>query len=271
MAAWTEAQVMSFFPPKLFSGTGEGPKTPVSNQPAALDIPSFKDATTLTRWLEYLLVATIAVAAIEFYFLLLQYGLLADFAKGAYAGRWLQAYTDALKSDLRNFVIGMVDICFFPVTFIVFLVWVRRANYNARKLGANDLAFTPRWAIICFFVPIICLYKPYHAIKEIWQASVNPSAWRVQKRGAILPWWWFLCVISGVSEIAGMSLWREVNTKNIPEILRAVDVSMAACLWYIPLAIVELYMVEKIYRMQMKWVKTRQRNDSVHLPEKVGR
>jgi hypothetical protein len=54
---------------------------------------------------------------------------------------------------------------------VLFCVWIRRANQNASALGARGMEFTPGWAAGWFFVPIANLFKPYQAMREIYQAS----------------------------------------------------------------------------------------------------
>lgn len=59
-------------------------------------------------------------------------------------------------------------------TGIVFLVWIYGANRTCRELGAS-LQFSPGWCVGCFFVPMIQLIRPWQAMREIWQASHDPT------------------------------------------------------------------------------------------------
>ena len=72
-------------------------------------------------------------------------------------------------------------------TGILVLTWIHRANHNARQLGADDMRFTPGWAVGWYFVPIAWFWKPYQAMKEIWLASANPSDWRGRPVSPLLP------------------------------------------------------------------------------------
>ena len=42
-------------------------------------------------------------------------------------------------------------------------------------LGANNLKYTPKWAVGCFFVPFLNLVMPYQVVREIWKASNGGS------------------------------------------------------------------------------------------------
>jgi len=66
---------------------------------------------------------------------------------------------------------GIGTVLSFLASVVLFCVWIRRANRNASALGAQGMAFTPGWAAGWFFVPLANLFKPYQAMREIYQAS----------------------------------------------------------------------------------------------------
>jgi hypothetical protein len=86
------------------------------------------------------------------------------------------------------------------VAAVLFCLFMPRANRNARTFGEHHLEFTPGWAAGVFFVPIWSLYKPYRAIKEIWQHS-DPEGRHPWEVGVpdLLPWWWGLYLFSGAA------------------------------------------------------------------------
>jgi len=57
------------------------------------------------------------------------------------------------------------------MTSVLFLVWFKRSYRNLAALGAQELHFTPRWAVAWWFIPIACLWMPYRVAHEIWMAS----------------------------------------------------------------------------------------------------
>lgn len=81
-----------------------------------------------------------------------------------------------------------------------FCWWIYRANQDARALGAENLAFSPAWAVAVGFIPIVNLIGPYRAVKEIFQASFPanepPGIWRRERAPAALPLWWGLWIAS---------------------------------------------------------------------------
>ena len=95
-----------------------------------------------------------------------------------------------------------------------------RANRNARAFGA-PLSNSPGWAAGWFFVPIAFWWKPYYAMKEIWQGSdpdpaVNPLQARVS---ALLPWWWTYC--SRLRTVAGMVASKDGMCKTPSDVIDA--------------------------------------------------
>lgn len=94
-------------------------------------------------------------------------------------------------------------------TAVVVSRWIYRANSNARALGASGMAFTPGGAVGWYFVPIANLWKPYQAMREIWQASASPPGWRRQQVPALVPCWWLLGILG--SSTAGAVTWAALR------------------------------------------------------------
>ena len=58
--------------------------------------------------------------------------------------------------------------------FVLSLLFVYRANKNLPSLGGTQLEFTPKWAVIWWFIPIANMWKPYYMVQELMKAS-DPS------------------------------------------------------------------------------------------------
>jgi hypothetical protein len=57
----------------------------------------------------------------------------------------------------------------------------------------------------------MCLFKPFQAMEEIWEASVSPASWQAQRTpGLLRVWWgaWLLTNLVGavVSRLDGLGL-----------------------------------------------------------------
>jgi hypothetical protein len=76
------------------------------------------------------------------------------------------------------------------------LLWTMQANRSARALGATDFTFSPFGSAGWYFVPIWNLWKPVHALAEIWAASTTGSArWRMEELPRAFAAWWPLFII----------------------------------------------------------------------------
>ena len=81
---------------------------------------------------------------------------------------WLE-----LSAGESNSLAGVAELVTWVLTGLllcsglVFLCWLYRAACNARALGARGMQVSPAWAVGGFFVPIIHLFLPYQAVKEI--------------------------------------------------------------------------------------------------------
>jgi hypothetical protein len=84
----------------------------------------------------------------------------------------------------------------FIVAVVLFCLLLPRANRNARAFGA-PMSDTPGWAVGWFFVPVASWWKPYYAVKEIWQGSdPDPAVHSLQSGvSVLLPLWWWLWLV----------------------------------------------------------------------------
>jgi hypothetical protein len=111
---------------------------------------------------------------------------------------------------------------------VLFCVFMVHANRNARSFGA-PLSNSPGWAAGWFFVPIAMWWKPYYAMKEIWQGSdpdpaVSPSDVKVP---AMLPLWWWMFVLRTL----GGTLTNQIRGATGSAVL---VVKPSQLLWFVP-------------------------------------
>lgn len=194
-----------------------------------------------------MLYAQILIAVIEVVFGNLEYQFLSDYQNGVYTSQE-QAIADAEANDQRQRLIGILYSIVFVVSGFLILRWIHRANYNARQLGAENMRFSPGWSIGYYFIPILALWKPYQAMKEIWKASKDPSNWASQGVSALLPLWWFLWL---VSNFLGQVVYRQYRSaEGIQELMNLSIATQILDALHIPLALVFLAIVNRIHSMQ---------------------
>ncbi len=103
---------------------------------------------------------------------------------------------EALANDERQAFIGIIYLMSFLLAAISFFVWLYRVSKNLAPLGLQDQRFSSWWAIICWLIPIIMLFRPYQVVKEIWKGSlpglypeVPVSSIEVPTSPLLGPWW----------------------------------------------------------------------------------
>ena len=208
----------------------------------------FKDPRNIMAWIKYLLVVQVVLAFVAIGSNLMEYQLLTDFQNGVYFSQEM-AVADAEANDKRQQVIAFSYLAVFIISGILILRWIYQSNQNARQLGAKDMAFSPGWSIGFYFIPIVSLWKPYQAMKEIWQASQTPTNCPIEKVSSVLGIWWFFWI---ANSIVGQAVFRmSRRAEEISEIMNVNLVSQASEVISIPLALVTWLMIKKVSSAQL--------------------
>lgn len=198
----------------------------------------YRSATVLVVWMTVLLIAhaVICLAALPSHAEVIE--LMQEAAErranAEPGGSWVDAYI--VPSGFAQALTKLALV-------VLFCIWIPRANRNARALGATGLRFTPAWSVGWFFVPVMNLYKPYEAMREIWLASLPDDA---RKRAPLLGWWWALCLVSGAASLLAF----ELMMAGPDQWLLAARAHLYSDAVDIPLAIVAMLVVWRIHGMQ---------------------
>lgn len=81
-------------------------------------------------------------------------------------------------------------------TAIPVLMWVHRAASNLIEGGASDLAHAPGWTVASYFIPVVNLFVPFRAMRELANRSNGEDAWQSNADVADVSAWWS-CWIAG--------------------------------------------------------------------------
>ena len=207
----------------------------------------FKDLRRLSRWTARLLYAEIFISVVAVVSGLLELGLLVDIRTGAYAtDEALVAAASA--NDSRQVGVALVQVGIAVTSAVLILMWIYRAAFNLRGLGATGLRFKPGWCVGWYFIPIANLWKPYQAMKEIWRATVDPSNWQGVRRSALLPGWWLCWLVYGT--VAQGAARMSFRAEEIDELIAANFVMQVSDLLTIPLCLVFLAMIRRMVTLQ---------------------
>jgi hypothetical protein len=116
------------------------------------------------------------------------------------------------------------------------------------------MQFTPGWSIGWYFVPIMSLWKPFQAMREIWQASAAPGNWRAVQAPPLLGWWWTLYL--GNQILSQIAYHLSDNVDNMNSAMAASLVMTASSITGLPLDIVGMLLVGKIAANQIWQTRT---------------
>lgn len=241
---WQEGMT-EWRPAVEFFGSHPTPPSPAPLPPA---IPNLvprgfvKDPFRLTRFLIGLLWAYLTVVSLSAVMTTI---LLATGQAGQVASEELT------PMDIAGLIVGLPQFLIVIVTAVVFLMWIHRANRNARGLGAEGMTFTPGWSVGWYFIPFANLWKPLQAMKQIWQASADPASWQSQKTPALLSNWWALWITSSL--LSNMSFRMSFKANTSSEMLASEIITLISDLVDIPLCLVAMRLVREIIRLQSQW------------------
>jgi hypothetical protein len=198
-------------------------KSPATNVVREEEEFGFRDLEFITRSLQWLLRA----------------GAVAIFA--SLWSSWLQlqllggSFTDAEReaNDLREGAIGGLQALMTFTTIIVFGRWIVLAHRNLPALGAQDLDVRPGWAVGWYFVPIANLWKPFQAMRTLWNASHDAGKWQLGEGNWILPVWWTLWLIS--SFLGNLLMRNGFDDETLHELTTTTQLMIANCIVDVPL------------------------------------
>jgi hypothetical protein len=163
---------------------------------------------------------------------------------GVYTADWLWD----LSYDAQTWT-GWSSVIIFVLTGIPFLRWQFIACHNAwflrhrqghsiTGLLAPSPHITPGWSVAYYFIPIVSLWKPYSAMKQINAASAEVSGISVAR---LLPFWWFLWLTDGLGDPVLAKMWENADSNEEMfkiDVWYAISYFFSALLTYLAFLIV---------------------------------
>ena len=110
-------------------------------------------------------------------------------------------------------LIALLEVPLRIACIVLFLVWVHRAYSNLSALKAQNLEFTPGWAVGWWFIPFLNLVRPFQVVREIYNESdpsVDPYTGFSYVPGGtpmIIVLWWLTFIMAGISHRIGDALY----------------------------------------------------------------
>lgn len=213
---------------------------PVAPPPGGLD-HHYVDQGGRVQLLSGLLVAGAVVGLVSIVSTWLEMDLLERAARGAIT------LPEAEANDQRQQLVGIASIVIHLITIVVFAMFLVRSNKNARALSDQPLEVSPGWMVGWFFVPFANLFKPYVAVREVWERSKGAAP-------SLLGLWWGAWVLSG---ILGQIVFRMTDPEDtIPELLSTDRFSIASEVASLAAAVLALWMVRALHAGQARHHQT---------------
>lgn len=216
--------------------------------PSKVHDGGFVDAAVLTRVVSGLLILFALATLVSFFSEMAEYILLSNIQQNKLADEVLMVAAE--RNDARQQIVESIRLTMFWVSGIPILMWIYRANRNARALGAHNMTVSPAWSVGSFFVPIANLFIPYRAMKEIWQASRRPDDWRTgDKTSILLPAWWTFWLLNGFA----VSIANQIVKKSdeIEPLLNASMLYQSAYAFMVIESVILWHLIRKIYHFQV--------------------
>jgi hypothetical protein len=212
----------------------------------------------LSNWTVRLLYLQVAISAVCIVTGTLEYGVLSDMRDGDFASQ-AEMLQVVEANDIRQAIVGLFQFLIFVVSGIWILRWIYVACSNARDLAVGPMKFSPGWSVGWYFVPILLLWKPYQAMKEIWRVSADPRNPDSVPDSGLLSLWWFFYIVAMLSGNASFRL--SLRAQEVGELLAANVVTLVSDIASIPFALVLAVIVRRIHDNQEHARAT------VHAPE----
>ena len=132
-------------------------------------------------------------------------------------------------------------------TYVVFGMWIYRAAANVDAAMVPGFRYTPGWAVGWHFVPIANLYKPFDAMRQIWNASHSGGS-NLDRGEPLLVYWWGLWVLTGIASYFAFRLGLDpANAADARTALEAETFSSVLSLALYPLA---WQLIDRVTRAQ---------------------
>ena len=234
----------------------------VEQLPDAASDGSENEAAAETQWAPPFESARIRATVVTALFVL---GILLSLFSISYNLREFQLVTRMINGEpvteleldantLRQQVLFFVMLAQWLALVVAFLMWVHRAHRNLPALYATELQYTPRWAVLWYFLPLANLFRPYQVMREVANASLPHDApeggwaWRNYNAPILVKAWWFMFLLSNlIGSTAGRT---DAYAKDLLDFQLASATSAVHETMSIPAAVLATWLVQRVTRHQ---------------------
>ena len=182
------------------------------------ELPPYRPTAGLSSALCWSLGLTSMFTAMSVVSSILQLSLLGRIEAGAH-------FTDAElgANDLRVGLLALGFVLGHLTTMILWCIWHARTHDNLRAVGAEQLAFG-RHAWGWFFCPLLNLWRPLQATRELWRSADPKSTQMLEPK--LFQLWWGTWITGNILFRLGSSL--DEDNPEISEMITSTQFDMLA-------------------------------------------
>jgi len=131
-------------------------------------------------------------------------------------------------SSAAGLYLGVIVLDFLVsiTTIVIFSMWIYRAAANIVAAEVHGFAYTPGWAVGWYFIPFANLFKPFAAMRQIWNASHGERNERLDHANGLLALWWGTWILSNIA--ANISFRLTFNAASPEEALLGLQIGIAS-------------------------------------------
>ncbi len=177
-----------------------------------------------------------------------QYELLQDLNNG------IDVMDDQLTAnDLRVSLISLLYLIAYIISAVTFIQWFRRAYNNlAARTRINH---SEGWAAGGWFVPILCLFRPYQIMKELFEKTdkliKNKDGLAVKtNQQTLIGVWWALWILVGY--IGNYSFKLLFKSDTIENLSNGTVADIVSSVLEIPIGILAIWIIATFAKKESK-------------------
>lgn len=155
-------------------------------------------------------------------------------------------FTDEMKpAEVFVGIIALVYVAVFLAVVICFCRWKHRTYSNLPALDSPAPRYSPNWAVGSYFVPILNLFRPFRAMKDIWNGTLRRD---LETSVPTINYWWIAWMASAVIENASARL--ELRAETVAQVQAARGISVVSDMADVIAAILLIKVVSAITTAQ---------------------
>lgn len=168
-------------------------------------------------------------------------GALLIVSLGGFGDIWSPPALDFVKRfSIATNICSMIA---FALSVVCFARWLYNATKRAH-LFSGGMTISPGWAIGSYFIPIVNLFKPFQAMREIWQASIAPNAIGIVPVPVGMRIWWGLWLVRvGLSNANYQVI---ANVRNLLDIGISGALNILTFVIDVPMAVLLIVLIRRL-------------------------